>query len=235
MGCLIYAGLFVFIAVGIFFSYCALKDNQFRYSPWFVPAGLGCLGTAAFLGIFNLLTIARNAPPSFSAVPVLLIAMLPLVLVAIAYAVFAARCGASLIYRIRSSFLSEGAEVVRKEFCAAERAERGKDFQKAAAIYREEIKKDSKDIEARRRLAEVLLRASQPRDAARELEEAISLCRDPEAASAMMLRLAGVAEQELSDTKQAEEILRNLLDRYPGSYFAKFASERLSKLPKEPS
>ena len=51
----------------------------------------------------------------------------------------------------------------------------------------------------------------------------------------MMLRLASVAEQELSDTKQAQEILRDLLDRYPDSYFAKFASERLSKLSKQSS
>jgi len=212
---------------GVFLSYCVVRVESLRDTRWFVFAGLVGLGAA----ISSLIWLGHSLDVIGGFIAFLIYGFG----IAIFYGLFLAHSLSLAVMGLRSFLLSDENITIRKEFWAAQRAERNKEFEKAADLYREEIQKDSKDSEARRRLAELFVRMGRPEDAVRELKRAIEVCEEDDYASSTMLRLAELVERELGDPRRATQILKDLLHRYPCSYFAKFARERLAKLLKESS
>ena len=185
------------------------------------------LGHSLYLGSYLARRTARVEAMAFAEI------FLPLLFVSFAYAPFLGYCCVRAIFRLKSILLSEDALVVRKRWWAAETAKRRKDFQKAAAIYKEESDENPSDVETRRRLAEVLVELKRFDDAIGELEEGISLCQEDDSGSSLMLRMADIIERDLGEKERSARVLRDLIERYPNSYYAKFARERLQRMSKE--
>lgn len=128
------------------------------------------------------------------------------------------------------SALSDGDIKVRKTYDKADGAATRGDFALAAALYREEIADDPKDAEARRRLAEVLLRQGEPEQAVEELRKAMALFSEPHEQCTVIFRLAEVLREELKDDEAAAELYRNVLRQCPKGRHADYARERLARM-----
>jgi len=216
-----------FVVTGVLLSYCAFRAEQIRETKWFVPLGIASTLAATSLAVLYAARTARVEAMAFAEI------FLPLLLVSFAYAPFLGYCCAQAIFRLKSILMSEDALVVRKRWWAAETAKRRKDFQKAAAIYKEESDENPSDVETRRRLAEVLVELKRFDDAIGELEEGITLCQEDDSGSSLMLRMADIIERDLGEKERSARVLRDLIERYPNSYYAKFARERLQRMSKE--
>ena len=119
--------------------------------------------------------------------------------------------------------------VYKKTYDRAVGAEARGEFEKAAGLYRDEIEKDPKDTEARRRLAEVLIRCGRPQEAVVEFERTIGLCtaEDEEARCHMTFRLAEVHQEQLHNAQAARELYEKLMRECPKNEYAQYARERL--------
>jgi len=121
--------------------------------------------------------------------------------------------------QILASFSSsEGPVVIPKTYTAAEKAEAQGNFKRAVMLYRQEIDRDQQDMEARRRLAKVLLRDNQVDEAIGELRLAATLAEDPEEEVDFILEVADLLlNKKLDfDTALADlDILRKKLKGTP--------------------
>jgi tetratricopeptide (TPR) repeat protein len=212
----------LFIVAGVLLSYCVFRAEEIRDTRWFVPVALGCTVSGELTAVLLASTIAPS-----------ILALVPMLFMTFAYASVLAHCCTHAIFRLNSILMSDDALVVRKRWWAAETAKRRKDFQKAAAIYKEESDENPRDVETRRRLAEVLVELKRFDDAIGELEEGISLCQEDDSGSSLMLRIADIIERDLGEKERSVRVLRDLVERYPNSYYAKFARERLQRMSKE--
>ena len=221
---------FLFLTAGAILSYWALRGEEIREAGWFVPAGLVSAALGELIAFALALRVAGAAAPSFMAAPSLLAAFALMLLMTFAYSAFLAHCSMKGIFRLRAIFMSDDAVAVRKRWWAAESAKHRKDLQKAAEIYKEESEENPKDTETRRRLAEVLVEIGRFDDALRELEQGIRLCEGDDNRSSLMFRMSDIIERHVGDRERSVRVLKELISRYPKSYYAKFARERLERI-----
>jgi tetratricopeptide (TPR) repeat protein len=101
----------------------------------------------------------------------------------------------------------------------------------AAAAYRAEITREPRDVEARVRLAELLLsRLDAPAEAAALYAEARDLAADQNRRIGLTLRLVDIQRDRLKDRGRAIVELRRLVDSYPNSRHTAGARSELARL-----
>ena len=107
-------------------------------------------------------------------------------------------------------------------------------YQDAASSYRRELRSDPGDIEARSRLAQLLLdRLDDPAGAARMLIEARDLTRHEPQKIGYALRLVDLYRSRLNDRGKALVELRRLVDTFPDSPHSDGARSELAQLLEE--
>lgn len=122
---------------------------------------------------------------------------------------------------------------VRKSYDRAEGVEARHDYATAATLYRVAINEDPRDIEARRRLAEVLLKAEDPRAAAEQLRAAFKDASGEQRA-AIAFRLAEVFQDELHRTGPATQLYMTIIRDHADSHYAPYAQGRLRGVDSSP-
>ncbi len=151
-------------------------------------------------------------------------------LVILGFNSFALYCtGGHFVGKFGRALIGDDQIVYRKTYDRAAGAEARREFEKAAGLYREEIDKDPKDSEAYKRLADVLIRCGRPEEAVREFEKAIELCgaEDEEERCQMTFRLAEVHQDELHNSRAAQELYEKLVRECPNNQYAQYAKARL--------
>lgn len=114
-----------------------------------------------------------------------------------------------------------------KTYDKAEGAESRRNFVRAAALYREKIDEDTGDFEARRRLAEVLLKMKRSEEAVEQFREALELAEEDEDRCRIAFRLAEVLHETLGRIEEGAALYRTIITDFPGSQHAAFAKSRL--------
>jgi hypothetical protein len=125
--------------------------------------------------------------------------------------------------------------VVRKTYDRAEGAEKRGDIETAISIYRGEIEKDPTDREARRRLAELLLKHSLPVDAMQQFKELLDSAPDGREWCRAAWRMAEVCQDKLDQPNRAKHILQAIIKEHPESEHARYARVRLGGAPAPPA
>jgi tetratricopeptide (TPR) repeat protein len=114
-----------------------------------------------------------------------------------------------------------------KSYDRAEGAESRGNLEEAAALYRQELDTDPEDTEARRRLAELLVKQGRAQEAVPEFETVVEQVADREKRYAATFRLAEVLEEELGRRQEAAELYRRIVEEDPRSRYAQYARSRL--------
>jgi hypothetical protein len=117
--------------------------------------------------------------------------------------------------------------VLSKSYNRAEGAESRGDLAEAERLYRQELEADPEDAEARRRLAELLVRQGRAQEAVPEFETVIEQVEGREKRYATTFRLAEVLEEELGRRQEAAELYRRIVQEDPRSRYAQYARSRL--------
>jgi hypothetical protein len=117
-----------------------------------------------------------------------------------------------------------------KTYTAAEKAENDGNFKRAIMLYRREIELDAKDMEARRRLAEVLLRDRQVDTAIGELRLAATMTDDPNEEVNFILRVADVLVNEKLDFDTVLADLDVIRQKHKGTPAGNRAQKRFQRI-----
>ena len=146
------------------------------------------------------------------------------------YGLYIAGLWAFFLGKAGQMVMGDDALRVRPTYDQAEAAEKARDFETAAALYREAIKADDSDPTPRRRLAEILLRQGQAEAAIQALRGAANCCVDVEAKAITIFRLVEVLLSQRKDKAAAIEELRKLASAHPGTPYAENAQSRIEAL-----
>ena len=120
--------------------------------------------------------------------------------------------------------------VLPKTYTAMEKAEGEGNFKRAIMLYRRELERDPKDLEARRRLAEVLLRDNQFEEAIGELRLAVTVTQDPEAEVDFILRVSDILLNKKLDFDTALADLDFLRKKHQGTPAGERAQKRFQRV-----
>ena len=120
--------------------------------------------------------------------------------------------------------------VVHKTYTAMEKAEGEGNFKRAIMLYRRELERDPKDLEARRRLAEVLLRDNQFEEAIGELRLAVTVTQDPEAEVDLILRVSDILLNKKLDFDTALADLDFVRKKHQGTPAGERAQKRFQRV-----
>jgi hypothetical protein len=132
-----------------------------------------------------------------------------------------------LVGRVGRGALGLDQIVLRKSYDKAEGAESRGDLAEAERLYRQELEADPEDAEARRRLAELLVRQGRPQEAVPEFEAVVEQVEDREKRYGTAFRLAEVLGDELGRKREAEELYRRIVEEDPRGRHAQYARSRL--------
>ena len=126
-----------------------------------------------------------------------------------------------------------------KTYDRAEAAESNRNYPRAARLYRQEIEDDPDDVEAYRRLAEVLMKLDRPEDAARVFRAGLKRAEKSRDRCRIAFRLAEVLHEELGRGDEGAELYRMIAEKHPDDRRAEYARSRLRQMgaapPGEPS
>jgi tetratricopeptide (TPR) repeat protein len=120
--------------------------------------------------------------------------------------------------------------VLPKTYTAMEKAEGEGNFKRAIMLYRRELERDPKDLEARRRLAEVLLRDNQMEDAIGELRLAATVTQDPDAEVDLIIRVSDILLNKKLDFDTALADLDFLRKKHQGTPAGERAQKRFQRV-----
>ena len=126
--------------------------------------------------------------------------------------------------------MSDSSLVVRPTYSAAEAAEARGEHGAAAAAYAKLADEHPADPEPRRRMAEALLNAGQPRAAVEALRQAMRIEDKPGEQFLIALRLSEVLADDCRAPREAVALLEGHLARHPDAHGASFARERVARL-----
>lgn len=117
-----------------------------------------------------------------------------------------------------------------KTYTAMEKAEAEGNFKRAIMLYRRELDRDAKDLEARRRLAEVLLRDNQVEEAVGELRLAATMTQDPDTEVDLIIRVSDVLLNKKLDFDTALADLDFLRKKHQGTPAGERAQKRFQRV-----
>jgi len=151
-------------------------------------------------------------------------------LIALAFNALALYCVAQYYLEVLARAVSGISQMpVVKTYDRAAGAEVRGELDEAVRLYREEIESDAGDMEARRRLAEVLLKLGRPQEAVVSLRNVVRLSKSDKQRAAALFRLAEVQQEELKDEPMAAELYRTIIRDHPRTKHASYARARLEK------
>ena len=209
------------VVVGGALSLLLIVDEEKRDS-W--PLHLG--GLLVLVVLFALMGwVSRGAPTS----PPL--RTLFFLLAAVAYLPFLA-----LLVMHYGAFLtrqagSQASPPLPKTYAGAERAEQEGNVIRAAKLYRRELEHDPADVEARRRLAEILVKMNRFDDALGSFRLALTHIKDdPRTECAIIFRIADILVNKKLDFDMALQELDFVRKKYPDSRHARTAQAQLEKI-----
>ena len=120
---------------------------------------------------------------------------------------------------------------VTKTYAGARRAEEEGDYVRAARAYRRELEYDPRDVEARRRLAEVLVRMNRFDEGLGSFRLALTHIKDdPATECAITFRIADILVNKKLDFDMALQELDFVRKKYPDTRYAADAQKRLEKV-----
>lgn len=120
-----------------------------------------------------------------------------------------------------------------KSYDRAENAVSNRNFGRAAALYGQKIEEDPEDVEAHRRLAEVLLKMDRAEDAAGVFRRGLERAEKARDSCRIAFRLAEVLDEKLGRSGEAAELYRMLAEEYPDDRRADAARSRLEQMGPE--
>jgi hypothetical protein len=117
-----------------------------------------------------------------------------------------------------------------KTYTAMEKAEAEGNFKRAIMLYRRERERDPQDMEARRRLAEVLLRDNQVEEAVGELRLAATMTKDPDTEVDLIIRVSDILLNKKLDFDTALADLDILRKKHQGTPAGERAQKRFQRV-----
>lgn len=121
---------------------------------------------------------------------------------------------------------------VPPSYSMAEAAEARGELPQAIAAYAKIADENPADPEPKRRMAETLLKAGKPREAADTLRQALRIEDKPVEKFLLVLRMSEVLAEDCGDLRAAIGLLEGHLERHPDAHGADFARERIQRLKK---
>lgn len=121
-----------------------------------------------------------------------------------------------------------------KTYDRAEAAVSNRDYARAARLYRKAIEDDPDDVEAYRRLAEVLMKLERPEDAAKVFRAGLKRAEKPGDRCRIAFRLAEVLHEELGRADEGAELYRMIAEEHPDDRRAEYARSRLRQMGAAP-
>lgn len=143
---------------------------------------------------------------------------------------FALRALAANVDFLSTWAMSDKKLAIRPAYSRAEAAEAQGEFEAALDEYRKLAKEHAADPEPHRRLAECLLAAHRPREAAQAMGEALRRQADPGEKLLLGLRLAEILAGDLRNHAAATALLEDLLRRFPKARGSAFVEARIRAL-----
>jgi len=119
---------------------------------------------------------------------------------------------------------------IAKTYTAAEKAEAQGNFKRAIMLYRREIERDQKDMEARRRLAKVLVRDNQVDEAIGELRLAATMTEDPDEEVEFIIQVSDLLLNRKLDFDTALVDLDILRKKHQGTPAGSRAQKRFQRV-----
>jgi len=120
--------------------------------------------------------------------------------------------------------------VFPKTYTAAEKAEAQGNFKRTIMLYRKELARDPKDLEARRRLAQVLMRDNQVEEAIGELRLAVIVSEDPDEEVELIMRVSDILLNTKLDFDTALADLDIVRKKYKGTPAGDRAQKRFQRV-----
>ncbi len=117
-----------------------------------------------------------------------------------------------------------------KAYSAAKKAEAEGNYERAVMLYRRELERDPDDLEAARRLAEVLLKTNQVDEAIGELRLAATRTEDPEEEVDLILWVSDLLLNRKLDFDTALSDLDILRNKHKGSPAGERAQRRFQRV-----
>lgn len=217
-----FAALFVMQLVvgGALSMLLIIKEEKRAFWP------LHIAGISAMAALFALMVWASGRGETTAPVKTLYF-----VLAGAAYLPFLAliliHYGASLMQQAKS----QASPAVPKTYAGAQRAEQEGDLIRAAKLYRRELEHDPKDVEARRRLAEILVKMNHFDQALGSFRLALTHIKDdPRSECAIIFRIADILVNKKLDFDMALQELDFVRKKYPDSRYARVAQTQLEKV-----
>jgi hypothetical protein len=213
-----------------FWSYCGVLGVLSRSERPYLQSTLFHAATVAiFLALATAVAGTFIAIPSshpLMTVPAFALVLIFGILIGFRYLSFLL---AEYFDRMHASLTGISGMKVKKTYDLAEKAEHDGDFDRALALYREEIARDPKDPEPLRRTGDIHLRRGETTQAIEQFRRAVPLVEEAEPRSTLAFRLVDLLEREgLRD--EARSVLRSIERELAGTRFAEFAKERLHSL-----
>jgi len=126
---------------------------------------------------------------------------------------------------------SQASPSAPKTYAGAERSEKEGNLVRAAKLYRRELEHDPADAEARRRLAEILVKMNRFDDALGSFRLALTHIKDdPRSECAIIFRIADILVNKKLDFDMALQELDFVRKKYPDSRHARTAQAQLEKI-----
>ena len=120
-----------------------------------------------------------------------------------------------------------------KTYDKARAAESAGNLEEARRVYRHYLEDDPEDREARRLLAELLMRMDEKVRALRAFRKVVNDSETEEEWCATAFRLAEIYEEDFDRPDRAEKLYRRVIDEYPDGEYARYARSRLEKMAGE--
>lgn len=199
----------------------AVRANDDPSNPWrrsrALRLGLGAGAVGLMLGF----VLASHDDPLVS---------IPMkVFLGLTFAPYAVLLGGHSFDTVRAWMRSDHQVKVEKTYDRAEAAERMHDWDRAIALYEEELAADPADLEARRRLAEALVLRGRLPEAVRHLATVLPAVIDREKRAHLAFRLAELHERQ-GDADAARRVLLDLIVHAPGRQLEEGVRVRLARL-----
>jgi len=122
-----------------------------------------------------------------------------------------------------------------KTYDLAEAAVKNEQYDRAVRLYRKKISEDPDDIEAYRRLAEVLVKKEWLEDAVTVFQAGMNRADTARDRCRMAFRLAEVLHDRLGRPEEGAELYRMIAEEYPDDRRAEHAESRLQRMDASPS
>jgi len=205
-------------------SWIALRKRDWLSIPWVKPLGL--LGFLV-LAVFMIQGFRGNSSGAYGTAFFLGVGSLVLAITFAPFMVFLIAESFDIFHRWGSGIDSMRVE---KSYDLAEKRQYEGDWEGALALYRDEVQRDGKDVEVRRRAGEAARKLGRRDESIRWFRDAIRISGKEETAVTLSFRLSELLLEEAVDREEGVRLLEKISREKVGTNFEKYARERLERI-----